>query len=257
MANATQTIHIVDVGGARTGMLMLFAAAGNLAASVEMTGCGKSAFRTATVSIVQHALDVAIYLGIDLHNACLSKMSLNEKKYPPALCGKKVSQTAICVCALLYAFRKISRQEKIQKYTLFSDKTGITPNNQSIGQNNETAAVSANEAWWKTFGGDALKEITEKSKKFVVDRQWQRYDTRRNLAMAIGSEAGELVEILAWTGDDIARDKYSGIADKVSQELADIIILVVRLAALDEIDLQTCVRDYVEHKADKFRVLAM
>ena len=77
-----------------------------------------------------------------------------------------------------------------------------------------------------------------------MERGWQSHDSDKNLAMAICSEAGELAEILAWTGDEVATDKYSDLVEKIASELADIIILVVRLAALGDVDIKKGVEDY-------------
>lgn len=111
--------------------------------------------------------------------------------------------------------------------------------------------------WWTTFGSDGLREIAEKSNLFVAERGWQSHDTERNLAMAVCAEAGELVEILAWKGDEIPKDIFSYVVDRVGQELADIVILVVRLAAKCKVDLHNEIQEYIKRKEDSFLVLAV
>lgn len=76
-----------------------------------------------------------------------------------------------------------------------------------------------------------------------------------NLALAIGSEAGELSEILAWTGDSISIDKLGGVTDRLAQELADVTILVVRFAALNRFELGTEIQSYIKESAHSFKVL--
>lgn len=79
------------MNAARTSMLLLCAAAGGMAGTVASVGIRKGVvLASAITAIVEHALDVSILLGINLHEMCLKKMLLNDAKYPPGMCGKEV-----------------------------------------------------------------------------------------------------------------------------------------------------------------------
>jgi len=112
---------------------------------------------------------------------------------------------------------------------------------------------NATSPWWVQFGENDLKEITNRSNAFVVKRNWESHDTVVNLALAMGSEAGELAEILAWTGDTVEVDRLGDVRDRMAQELADITILLVRFAAASRIDIATDIEHYIKESGEKFR----
>lgn len=70
------------------------------------------------------------------------------------------------------------------------------------------------------------------STKFVNDRDWNNHDTTTNLCLAIVSEIGELAGIVAWTGDTMEAHQLCELRDELSQELADVTILLTRLCEL-------------------------
>lgn len=84
-----------------------------------------------------------------------------------------------------------------------------------------------------------LDNITFKSLKFVRERKWEKHDTTTNLTLALSSEIGELADLFAWVGNDISAQKANDMHDKVAQELADIIIILTRIAHLHSIGFQT------------------
>lgn len=124
--------------------------------------------------------------------------------------------------------------QQIEKYTSHSSETGITKDNQTIPIGN----VQERDPWVETFLSYGLQDILVKSTAFVVERQWQHHDTKRNLALALVGEVGELADVVAWKGDSIVLEDVESIRDSIAQELADVIIIIVRLANLFGINLQ-------------------
>lgn len=125
-----------------------------------------------------------------------------------------------------------------------SKHTGITQYNQSI----EVAVDISDEHWLDTFLQTGLNDISKKSTSFVVDRQWEQHDTNMNLALALCAEAGELADVIAWTGNSVKEEKIERIRDRIAQELADIIILTVRFAKNHNINLYHRVENYHQTK---------
>ena len=41
---------------------------------------------------------------------------------------------------------------------------------------------------------DALTELRDAMRRFAAEREWERFHTPKNLAMALSGEAGELIE---------------------------------------------------------------
>ena len=76
---------------------------------------------------------------------------------------------------------------------------------------------------------------------FATERQWTQYHTPRNLVMALLGEVGELSEILQFRGDPDGScepaffDIPINTLDKLSQEIADVTIYMLRLVAVCDV----------------------
>jgi dCTP diphosphatase len=79
--------------------------------------------------------------------------------------------------------------------------------------------------------------------KFADERDWQQYHSPKNLAMALTGEVGELVELFQWLTEEqsksVARDPKT--AQAVRDELADVLLYLVRLASVLGVDLDEAV----------------
>jgi len=84
-----------------------------------------------------------------------------------------------------------------------------------------------------------LEDLAGRLKRFADARDWEKFHTPKNLAMALSVEVSELVEIFQWmTAEESANvmsDQKS--ADAVKDELADIALYLVRLSAILNVDL--------------------
>ena len=73
---------------------------------------------------------------------------------------------------------------------------------------------------------------------FSTDRAWDQFHTPKNLAMALAGEVGELLEIFQWlSAEESAAVMSSPRAQDVRDELADVLIYLVRLADVLDVDL--------------------
>jgi NTP pyrophosphatase (non-canonical NTP hydrolase) len=72
--------------------------------------------------------------------------------------------------------------------------------------------------------------------------------------MAFTGEVGELVELFQWLSEDASRDvaQEAATARRVRDELADVLIYLVRLAAVLEVDLDEAVRSKLATNAMKY-----
>ncbi len=80
---------------------------------------------------------------------------------------------------------------------------------------------------------------------FAQARDWEKFHSPKNLAMALGAESGELLEIFQWLTEDESRALTEAQHRAVSEELADIFIYLVRLADIVKVDLEVSVADKV------------
>jgi dCTP diphosphatase len=86
---------------------------------------------------------------------------------------------------------------------------------------------------------DSLNDLSTVLRQFADERDWGRFHTPKNLAMALVAETGELVEHFQWLTPAESSEVVAD-ADKskqVADELADVLIYLVRLADVLGIDL--------------------
>ena len=77
---------------------------------------------------------------------------------------------------------------------------------------------------------DELIKIKERLRKFVSDRDWDKYHTPKNLAAALVVEAGELLEHFQWLSEEESKNLDSDKIEKVSEEIADVFIYLILLS---------------------------
>ncbi|VVE17217.1 pyrophosphatase [Pandoraea horticolens] len=88
---------------------------------------------------------------------------------------------------------------------------------------------------------------------FADARDWHRYHTPKNLAMALSVEVAELVEIFQWQTDAEAKAvMQTSEARHVEQELADIAMYLVRLSSVLGVDLNRAVSEKLVMNAQKY-----
>ncbi|MBL8502786.1 MAG: nucleotide pyrophosphohydrolase [Rhodocyclaceae bacterium] len=101
---------------------------------------------------------------------------------------------------------------------------------------------------------DPLIELRDKLRVFTRAREWDRYHTPKNLAMALTVEAAELAEHFQWLTAEESRSPQDGKREQIRDELADVLIYLVELADALEVDLIAAARDKIEKNALKYPV---
>lgn len=90
--------------------------------------------------------------------------------------------------------------------------------------------------------------------KFADERDWQKYHSPKNLAMALTGEVGELAEIFQWLTEEqsksVARDAKP--AQAVRDELADVMLYLVRLSSVLGVDLNEAVTQKLAKNGKKY-----
>ena len=83
--------------------------------------------------------------------------------------------------------------------------------------------------------------LRERVAAFNAERDWGRYHSPRNLAMALSVEAGELLELFLWSRDDGPQPAVDSRHPRVADELADVAICLLNLCQASGVDLSTAV----------------
>ncbi|WP_036665617.1 nucleotide pyrophosphohydrolase [Paludibacterium yongneupense] len=89
---------------------------------------------------------------------------------------------------------------------------------------------------------------------FADERGWQPFHTPRNLMLALTGEVGELAEIFQWLTDDKAARLMDdpAVYEHLHEELADVLLYLVRLASVLGVDLDDAVADKLQKNAVKY-----
>lgn len=99
-----------------------------------------------------------------------------------------------------------------------------------------------------------LEELRKRMADFARERDWEQFHSPRNLLLALVGEVGELSEIFQWKGEvpkglpgwDEAEKEHLG------EELADVLLYLVRLSDMCGIDLGKAALRKLEINARKY-----
>lgn len=99
-----------------------------------------------------------------------------------------------------------------------------------------------------------LAELRAALRDFNAARDWGRYHSPRNLAMALTVEAGELLELYLWSRDDGPQPPVASRDPKVAEEAADVLITLLNLCEAAGVDLSAAVEAKMKKNAEKYPV---
>ncbi len=92
--------------------------------------------------------------------------------------------------------------------------------------------------------------------RFAAERNWTQFHSPKNLVMALTGEVGELSEIFQWMDEEQSKDaaRHPDTAQAVQDELADVLMYLVRLASVLGVNLDAAARQKLEQNNRKYPV---
>jgi len=103
-------------------------------------------------------------------------------------------------------------------------------------------------------GSDSLEEMRRRLAEFARVRDWERFHSPKNLAMALIAEAAELVEHFQWLTEEQSLNLPEEKRAAVRLEIADILIYLVRIADRLGIDPVAAVHDKIAINEQRYPV---
>lgn len=85
--------------------------------------------------------------------------------------------------------------------------------------------------------GTTLHELTLRLRAFVDARDWQKFQSPKNLVMALSVESAELMEHFQWLTEQQSLALTAAQREQVALEMADVFLYLLRLADRLEVDL--------------------
>lgn len=96
--------------------------------------------------------------------------------------------------------------------------------------------------------------LIERIREFSTKRDWEKFHTPKNLAMALAGEAGELLSEFQWlTAEESKKNSLTPDQLKaIELEIADVQIYLLRLADTLEINIPKVVNEKIEINEKRF-----
>ena len=93
-----------------------------------------------------------------------------------------------------------------------------------------------------------MDQVMQRLRQFRDDRDWKQFHNPKDLAVALSIEASELLEAFLWKTPEAAD------AEKVKEELADVLAYALLLSDAYGFDVQKIVLDKIERNEAKYPV---
>lgn len=101
---------------------------------------------------------------------------------------------------------------------------------------------------------ESLSGLQEKLRMFAEARDWDQFHSPKNLSMALIVEAAELVEHFQWLTQNQSETLPDDKLRKVEEELADILIYLLRISDKLGIDLLQAASQKINRNEEKYPV---
>lgn len=99
-----------------------------------------------------------------------------------------------------------------------------------------------------------LEEIKQYLRKFAEERDWEQFHSPKNLSMALSVEVAELVEHFQWLTEAQSLELDAETKTKVTEEIADVQLYLVRLADRLNIDILDAVNNKTKANEQRFTI---
>lgn len=98
--------------------------------------------------------------------------------------------------------------------------------------------------------------LSEALRAFADERDWAQFHSPKNLVMALTGEVGELTEIFQWMTEEASRTATADpkVGASVREEIADVLLYLVRLASVLGVDLDAAAREKLARNAERYPV---
>jgi len=100
--------------------------------------------------------------------------------------------------------------------------------------------------------GRDLSAISKALAEFASEREWEKFHSPKNLAMALSVEVAELLEHFQWLTETESRQLAGAKVSEIAEEVADVQIFLLMLADKLGIDLINAVEAKIEKNRSKY-----
>lgn len=104
------------------------------------------------------------------------------------------------------------------------------------------------------MAADGLTMLRDRVRLFAEERDWGQFHTPKNLTMALAGEVGELIELFQWLTPTESAEVMADPAKAraIADELADVLIYLVRLGDVLGVDLLDAAERKLAENAQRY-----
>lgn len=99
-----------------------------------------------------------------------------------------------------------------------------------------------------------IKELKDQIQRFCEERDWDQYHNAKDLAIGIITESSELLEHFRFRSEKEIEEMFKNPEkrEKISEEIADVLYFLLRLAQRYDIDLTVELKKKMEKNEKKY-----
>ncbi len=97
-----------------------------------------------------------------------------------------------------------------------------------------------------------LQTLTEQLRDFARRRDWGKFHSPKNIAMALAVEAAELMEPMQWLTEEQSRNPDETTRAHLADEMADVLLYLLQLADALEVDVLQAAFAKMERNETRF-----
>ena len=98
----------------------------------------------------------------------------------------------------------------------------------------------------------SIQSLRDELRSFVDERDWEQFHTPKNLSMALSAEAAEVLEHFLWDAGEASPTLTEEKRNAISEELADVLIYLVRLGDVLDIDLLEAAEEKIRKNQSRY-----
>lgn len=99
-----------------------------------------------------------------------------------------------------------------------------------------------------------VAKIQDQLRRFAAERDWDQFHSPKNLVMALAGETGELLDLFQWLTEEQSKQPDSKTMGLAKQEMADVLLYLLRLADKLDIDLEQAALEKIQLNSEKYPV---
>ena len=99
-----------------------------------------------------------------------------------------------------------------------------------------------------------LSDLTVRMREFTEERDWGRFHDLKSLTLALVGEVGEVAELVQWLPAEELNGTVDGshLGARLGEELADVLLYLVRLADVAGVDLAVAAASKLAANEERF-----